>query len=77
MITIFNRRELFVTVSLEKQMEIRQRLSDAGIDYVLKTKNLEAGGQFGHLGIHPSVNLEYRFYVRKEDEDRARHVIGR
>lgn len=54
MITIFNRRELFVTLSMEKQMEIRQRLEDAGINYVLRTKNLTGNGHTGQLGIHAS-----------------------
>ena len=76
MINIFNRRALFVTVSLEKQMEIRQQLSEAGIDYVLRTKSLTGGSHSGQFGIHSSVDLEYRFYVHKEDEEQARHVIG-
>lgn len=77
MITIFNRRELFVTLSMEKQLEVRQLLSEAGIDYVLRTKSLTGGGHSGQFGIHSSVALEYRFYVHKEDEERARHVINR
>lgn len=43
MITIFNRRELFVTVSLEKQMEIRQRQGGRGTgpprDWPVKQSN--------------------------------------
>ena len=76
MITIFNRRELFVTLSMEKQMEIRQRLEDAGINYVLRTKNLTGNGHTGQLGIHASVALEYRFYVHREDEERAHCAFG-
>lgn len=67
-------------MSMEQQLEIRQRLADAGIDYLLKTKNLTANSRSGHsgqLGIDLAAAVEYRFYVRKEDEARAHHVIGR
>ena len=41
MITVFNRRELMITLSMEEQMAARQCLSDAGVNYVLRTKNLK------------------------------------
>lgn len=75
MITVFNRKELCVTLSLQRQMEVRRCLTDGGVAYVLKTKNLTAGGQFGHLGLHPEMSLEYRIYVHREDEARARQLL--
>ena len=76
MITVFNRRELMITLSMEEQMAARQCLSDAGLNYVLRTKNITASShQMGHLGIHPQAVLEYRIYVHREDEDRARAAL--
>ena len=36
MITIFNRKELWTTFSMEEQASIRSLLADNGIDYSIK-----------------------------------------
>ena len=42
MITIFNRKELAVTMSMDRQAEIRSILQSNGIDYSVKTTNLQS-----------------------------------
>lgn len=37
MLTILNRRELLVTLSMERQAEVRRILAENGIDYTIKT----------------------------------------
>lgn len=48
MITIFNRKELIVTVEMNRQAEVRNILSQNGIDYTVKTTNLQAASMFSN-----------------------------
>ena len=54
MLTIFNRKELIVTMDIHRQAEIRDVLAQNGINYTVKTKNLQNSGvldsQRGHTG---------------------------
>ena len=38
MLTIFNRKELIVTMDIHRQADIRDVLAQNGIDYTVKTK---------------------------------------
>lgn len=40
MITIFNRKEVCITQSLNERMRVRDILASANIDYSIRTKNL-------------------------------------
>ena len=82
MITIFNRKELLITLDMKKQSEIREILSANNIEYVVKTTNLQSatvvGSQrayTGNYGINQDYSYEYKIYVRKEDFDRASSLI--
>ena len=64
MLTIFNRKELIVTMDIHRQAEIRDVLAQNGINYTVKTKNLQKfwflynqKRQTGKLG----VGLRYSF----------------
>ncbi len=83
MITIFNRKELIVTMEMDRQSEVRNILSQNGIDYTVKTTNLQAapvmGGnrrrQYGSFGINPQYSYEYKIYVHKNDFEKAAYLI--
>lgn len=82
MITIFNRKELLITLDMKKQSEIREILSANNIEYVVKTTNLQSatvvGSQrayTGNYGINQDYSYEYKIYVRKGDYDRASSLI--
>lgn len=82
MLTIFNRKELIVTMDIHRQAEIRDVLDQNGIDYTIKTKNLQNSGvldsQRGHtgnMGIDQSYSYEYKIYVHKKDYEAARELI--
>lgn len=84
MITLFNRKELVITRSMQRQAQIRQMLSEAGIEYSLKTRgangDLNRSAQrrlTGSAGISPEQQYEYTFYVRKSDFEQALHIIER
>ena len=42
MITVFNRKELLITMDMNKQAEVRDILSANKIPYVIKTTDLQA-----------------------------------
>ena len=82
MITVFNRKELLITFDMKRQADICEILSSKGIDYAVKTTNLQssapAGAQrarTGNYGIDQKYSYEYKIYVRKEDFDRVSNLI--
>lgn len=83
MITVFNRKELTATFSMEEQTEIRSILAYNGIDYRVKTLNRMSPSPFaadtrsrtGTLGQDLSGMYEYVIYVKKQDHDRALQLI--
>ena len=83
MVTIFNRRELSLTLSMERQAEVRAILSTNGIDYQVKTTNLQnqqtldsRRAHAGSSGIFSDHSYEYKIYVHKRDYEKAKYLIG-
>lgn len=77
MITIFNRMEVLITFSMQKQSDVRNILADNNIAYVVNTYNNSgpiAGGRFGE---NPNYSLEYRIFVNKNDYEKANFLIGK
>lgn len=82
MITLFNRKELIITMDMKQQSEIRNILSANGIDYKIKTTNLETPTAFdrhrarlGSAGIDLNHVYEYKIYVNKKDYNAAMSLI--
>ena len=82
MITIFNRRELYVTFSMKRQAEVRDILSGHGIAYQVKTVNRNspspiASGRsrVGTAFENPDRAYEYIIYVRRKDYKTAKNLI--
>lgn len=83
MITIFNRKEVCITYSMQEQSEIRNLLAQQGIKYSLKTINRNSPSpagtgtraRTGSLGEDLSKMYEYIFYVHKDDIEKAKHVV--
>ena len=83
MIHIFNRKELFVTFSLEQRDLVAESLSQAGIDYLVKTRDNLAGPTLSLEGrraadlfMDQRSRWKYTFYVKKADWEYARHCMG-
>lgn len=77
MITVFNRRELIVTMDIKRQADIRSILADNNIDYVVKTTNLERRrGHTGSFGINQDYSCEYKIFVHKNNYGKAEALIG-
>jgi hypothetical protein len=77
MITIFNRRELTNTFSMEQQARIRELLSAHKINYILNVINMLGPNhvRMGTFGQNMSCAYEYKFYVHKKDYELAHAVI--
>ena len=85
MITIFNRKEIYLTYSMSEQVKVRDILSQNNIDYYVKTVNRMAPSLFapgrrsrtGTFGQNMDFSYEYTIYVHKKDYDKARYLINR
>ena len=83
MLTIFNRRELLTTFSMEEQSRVRDILSQNHIDYRVKAVNpsarstLVASGRArtGSFGVDMNCAYQYSIYVHKNDYARAQSLI--
>lgn len=84
MITIFNRKELRITYSLQEQAHIRYVLKDAAIPYSLRVVNRasaagvpSSGGMGARANTDVNYNYEYIFYVKRHDYSKALGLISR
>jgi len=83
MLTIFNRRELLTTCSMEEQNRVRDILAQNGIDYRVKTVNPTARSTFGasgrsrtgSFGVNMDCAYQYYIYVHKDDFARAQSLL--
>ena len=67
MITVFNRKELIVTMEMNRQAEVRDILSKNNIEY--------RRAQTGSFGINPDYSYEYKIYVHKKDYEKAAQLL--
>lgn len=74
MITIFNRKELIVLVSMQKLFHVREALANAGIESHVKSSGampFTAGRKHGIPMIDQDSAYTYTIYVHKENYDCA------
>jgi len=84
MITIFNRKEIYLTYSMSELAKIRDKLSQGNIKYYVKTINRMSPSPFargtrsrtGSFGQNMDLNYEYIIYVHKKDYKQAKYVIN-
>lgn len=82
MITIFNRREVLITMDMKRQADARNILFQNSIDYKVKTINIQGASIFdsrrGHscnFKVKPAYSYEYKIYVHKKDFEKARYLV--
>ena len=61
MITVLNRKELFITMEMNRQAKICDILSQNGIDYIVKTTNPETAPVLGNRRL---MNIKSMFIKR-------------
>ncbi len=83
MITIFNRKEVAVTCSMEEQARVRNTLDAAGIPYTFTTADTQARDtrtgvrSVDWVGGRTKSTIEYRIFVKKTDYERAIQAISK
>ena len=82
MITIFNRKELLITLDMKRYSDVREILSANGINYTVKVTNRQAAAligssraRVGSFGTNQNFAYEYKIYVHKKDYDNALRLI--
>ena len=83
MLTIFNRRELLTTFSMEEQSRVRTVLAQHHIDYQIKTVNPSARATIGSsgrsrtgsFGVNMDCAYQYNIYVHKKDYALAQSLM--
>ena len=79
LITIFNRKEIFITYDANEQLRIRNLLRDNNIEHytACKGRNDHNRGRTGSFGINMSCNYEYKIYVKHRDYEKAVLAINK
>lgn len=84
MMNLLNRKEIYLTYSMNEQSKIRNILSQNNIEYYIKTiieclLHLLIGNkkQAGSYGQSTDLNYEYIIYVHKKDYEQAKYAIGK
>ena len=81
MLTIFNRRELYLTYDMNDRVRVCDILNANSIDYRLKTTNTSApllgSGRRGGstIGMNMDYIYEYKIFVHRDDLARAQYLI--
>ena len=82
MITIFNRRELLITMNLARLSSVRDILDTNDIPYITKTTNLQSASfigasrsRNGSFGIDQRFSYEYKIFVNKDDYNKAIQLV--
>ena len=75
MIHLFNRKELLLTSSMERQARVRDVLAANGIPYRVKTSSNISRSRGVMPGMRMDMLYQYRIYVKKDDYEKARHLI--
>lgn len=79
MITVWNRKVVFITFSMESQAKVRDILEHNGIRYYVKVVNRRSASPLGNgtrsrmgsFGEDSSFSYEYIFYVHRKDFELA------
>lgn len=83
MINFFNKKELVSTFSMKRQSDIRTILEQNNMKYTYKVINRNSASPFGDsrsrtgtLGQRMDLSYEYKFYVYKQDYEKAKQILN-
>lgn len=75
MISIWNRREVYMGFDIDQLAEVRRTLTDAGISFIQRSGNHTARSRMGSFGEHSQYSALNYIYVHKEDLERAHAAL--
>ena len=83
MLTFWNRKQLYVTFSMEQQIKLRELLSKAAIPCYVRVVDRRAPllggstrGRAGTFGEDRALECEYILYVPKKRYEQAQHLLA-
>ena len=75
MIHLFNRREVLLTNSMERQARVRDLLAENGIPCQVRCRSNYSRSRTVLPGTQPDALYRYYIYVKKEDYEKAKALI--
>lgn len=75
MIYLFNRKELLVTTSMERQASVRDILASNNIPYRVRTSSNISRSRTVIPGMRMDLRYQYYIYVKRSDYEKARDLI--
>lgn len=74
MIHLFNRKELLLTSSMERQARVRDILETNHIPYRVRTSSNISRSRGVIPGMRMDLMYQYRIYVKKSDYEKAKFL---
>jgi hypothetical protein len=75
MIHLFNRREVLLTNSMERQARVRDALAAGGIPCQVRVRSTGARSRSVLPGMNMDTMYQYYIYVKKEDYEKAKALL--
>ena len=75
MISIWNRREVYMGFDIDQLAHVRKELTDANIPFIQRSSNHTARSRTGAFGENTAYAGLYYIYVHQDDLERARAAL--
>ena len=75
MIHLFNRKELLLTSSMERQARVRDMLAANKIPYLVRTSSNISRSRGVMPGMRMDMLYQYRIYVKRCDYEKAKFLL--
>ena len=75
MIHLFNRKELLMTTSMERQARVRDMLAANDIPYLVRTSSNISRSRGVMPGMRMDIMYQYRIYVKRADYEKASSLL--
>ena len=75
MIHLFNRKELLMTTSMERQARVRDMLAANKIPYLVRTSSNISRSRGVIPGMRMDMLYQYRIYVKRCDYEKAKFLL--
>ena len=75
MISIWNRREVYMGFDIDQLAHVRKELTDANIPFIQRSSNQTMHSRLGSFGEKSAYAALYYIYVHKDDLERANAAL--
>lgn len=76
MITIFNRKEIYLTYKTADLNRVQDALDSQNMEYIVRSGNNVGRMQARGVPLpNPELVYEYKVYVHRRDEEKAKYIL--